>query len=132
MVVPTETGKILENNTINNNDIVINTNQNEEDENKKVIHKQQNGTESANQNDFNLIKIVTDFILNEKKLAEKCRKMNYENKNELSERIILGVEHDVQEKVIEKRLEVETLKALPVPVQEKVLSRKTEKAKGKK
>lgn len=132
-VVSAETGKILENNTNNNNDIIINTNQKKEDENKKIkinkkiIHKQ-NGTESVNKKtDFNLIKIVTDFILNEKKFAENFRKINYENNNKLRERIILGIEH-VDDKITEKKLQSQSIKAT---AQEKNNSKSIEEVKGK-
>lgn len=117
---------MLENNTNNNNDIIITTNQ-KEDENKKVIHKQ-NGTESVNKYDFNLIKIVTDFILNEKKFAENCRKINNENK--LSERIILGIEH-VDEIIVEKKLTGKSLQEKSSPVQEKKITKSADEVKGK-
>lgn len=123
-----ETGTILENNTNNNNVTIITTNQ-KEDENTKVI-QQQNGTESVNKYDFNLIKIVTDFILNEKKFAENCRKINYENKNKLRERIILGIEH-VDEKVIEKKLTLKSLEGKSSPAKDKTITSSTEEVKGK-
>lgn len=68
--------------------------------------------------------------MNEKKFAENCKKINYENKNKLRERIILGIEH-VDEKVIEKKLKSKTLQGKSSPAQEKKISSSTEEVKGK-
>lgn len=68
--------------------------------------------------------------MNEKKFAENCRKINYENKNKLRERIILGIEH-VDEKVIEKKLTLKTLEGKLSPAKDKTITSSTEEVKGK-